>query len=61
MQIKVMLRQEEQLRNLLDTVPGKVLIVSKPSEANAPRSLYSNREMNDFYGGDVVELGKVSR
>jgi len=61
MRIKVIALQEEQLKNLLDTVPDKVLIVSKPSEAIAPRSLYSNRGMNEFFGGDIVEMSTRSK
>lgn len=61
LQIKVIAIQEEQLKNLLDTVPDKVLIVSKPSDAVAAKNLYSNRQMNEFFGGDVVELSKLCR
>ena len=43
MRIKVIALQEEQLKNLLDTVPDKVLIVTKTSEASVPKSIYSNK------------------
>ena len=43
MRIKVTEFQQEQLMDLFDTVPDKVLIFSKTSEASAPKSLYSNR------------------
>ena len=43
MRVKVTEFQQEQLMDLFDTVPDKVLIFSKTSEASAPKSLYSNR------------------
>ena len=43
MRMKVLMLQQEQLKSLFDTVPDKVLIFSKTSEARAPKSLYSNR------------------
>ena len=61
MRIKVIALQEEQLKNLLDTVPDKVLIMSKTSEASAPKSLYSNRQMNELFGCDVVYSDKLYR
>ena len=47
--------------NLFDTVPDKVIIYSKTSEASAPKSLYSNRQMNTFFGCDVVKSDAISR
>ena len=47
--------------NLFDTVPDKVLIFSKTSEASAPKSLYSNRQMNKFFGCDVVKTDATYR
>ena len=56
MKMQVLMLQQEQLKTLFDTVPGKVLILSKTNgEASAPKSLYSNREMNRFFGCNVVK------
>ena len=41
--------------NLLDTVPDKVLICSQKVEGQDLRPLYSNRQMRDFYGEDLVK------
>ena len=54
LRIKVTALQEDQMQNLLNTVPDKVLICSKASEGSMPISLYSNRQMNNFFGCDVV-------
>ena len=61
MRIKVIEFQQEQLMNLFDMVPDKVLIYSKTSEASAPKSLYSNRQMNNFFGCNVVKTDATSR
>ena len=61
MRMQVISLQQEQLKNLFDTMPDKVLILSKTSEASAPKSLYSNRQMNDFFGCDVVNSEKRNR
>lgn len=42
MRVKVTALQEEQLRDLLDTVPDQVLICTKASESREPKSIYSN-------------------
>ena len=47
--------------NLFDMVPDKVLIYSKTSESSAPKSLYSNRQMNTFFGCDFVKTDSISR
>ena len=41
--IKVASLQEKQLRNLLDTVPDKVLICSQSREGHTLKSYYNNR------------------
>ena len=41
--VKEMGRQEQQLSNLLDTMPDKFLITTRALEAKAPKSVYSNR------------------
>ena len=41
--VKEMGRQEQQLSNLLDTMPDKFLIATRALEAKAPMSVYSNR------------------
>lgn len=61
MRIKLTALQEDQLRNLLDTVPDKVLITSQPSENSAPKSFYSNRQMNEFFGCDFISMDRQSR
>ena len=61
MRMKVLMLQQEQLKNLIDTVPDKVLIFSKTSEASAPKSLYSNHRMNEFFGCNVVEKDKLAK
>ena len=48
--------QQEQLFNLLDTVPDSVLICSQQSESNTPKSLYSNRRMKEFFGGKISHI-----
>ena len=35
-------------------MPDKVLICSKANEAQAPKSIYSNKQMNTFFGCNVV-------
>ena len=52
--VKEMGRQEQQLSNLLDAVPDKVLISTRALEAKAPKSVYSNRQMNTFYGCNMA-------
>ena len=42
LQMKMISMQEQQISNLLDMVPDKVLICSKAKESSAPRALYSN-------------------
>ena len=46
--------QQTQLYDLLDSVPDKVLICSKKGDERTPDNLYSNREMNRFFGTDIV-------
>ena len=43
---------------MLDSVPDKVLICTQALEAAAPKSVYSNQQMNTFFGCDVVRSGK---
>ena len=43
LRIKFMSLQEEQLKNLLDTVPDHVLICSQDKEGHAPKSIFGNR------------------
>ena len=35
-------------------VPDKVLICSQAKESIAPRTLYSNHQMNNFFGRNLV-------
>ena len=35
-------------------VPDKVLICSQAEESIAPRTLYSNHQMNNFFGRNLV-------
>ena len=50
------------MKNLFDTVPDKVLIYTRMREALvAPKSLYSNRQMNEFFGSDVVNMDRLFR
>ena len=49
-------QQEKQLLNLLDTVPDKVLICSQEDISQEELSpLYSNQQMRQFYGEDLVK------
>ena len=45
--------QQKQLSNLLDTVPDKVLICSPVPEGGVAEGIYSNRKMNEFFGGNM--------
>jgi len=54
MQVRKMGMQERQLSNLLDSLPDKVLICTKAQEGKAPKSIYSNMQMNAFFGCDLV-------
>ena len=52
-------QQQKQLQNLLDTVPDKVLICSQ--DVNSEEELcplYSNQQMRQFYGEDLVKSKK---
>ena len=58
---KVTAMQQQQLFNLLDSVPDSVLICSQQSESHTPKTLYSNRRMNQFFDREIVrtkEKGK---
>ena len=44
--MKVTEMHQQQLLNLLDSVPDKVLIVKEPQEGLNPKCIYSNRKMN---------------
>ena len=51
---KVTQFQQNQLFNLLDSVPDKVLICSRNTEEMTPKATYSNRQMREFLGSDPV-------
>lgn len=38
---------------MLDTVPDKVLICSKPSKDRQPTLIYANRQIKQFFGGKI--------
>ncbi len=44
--------QQKQLFNLLDSVPDKVLIVSRGNENQLAKAVYTNRQMTEFFGSD---------
>ena len=46
-------QQQEQLSNLLDTVPDSVVIFSKNTEAHTAKVLYANRRINAFFGENI--------
>ena len=52
--MKVTGMQQKQMFNLLDTVPDKVLICSQAKEKSRPEAIYSNRQMNEFFGKNLV-------
>ena len=52
---KVNLKQQEQLANLLNSVPDNVIICTKSSEKQVPIPLYGNARVNNFFGQSVVE------
>ena len=52
---KVNLRQQEQLANLLNSVPDNVLICKKSSANKAPVCVYGNSRINSFFGQSVIE------
>ena len=60
LRVKVMSKQERQLSNLLDAMPDKFLISTRVQEARAPKSIYSNKQMDTFFGCNMVEPGLIS-
>ena len=44
------MQQQEQLSNLLDTVPDQVMICSKGDDSHFTEVLYTNRSFSTFYG-----------
>ena len=44
--------QQRQLHDLLDSVPGKVLICTQAKEDTKTKPIYSNREVKKFFGCD---------
>lgn len=40
---------------MLDSVPDKVIIMTKASESSVPKSLYCNLQTKQFFGGDLVK------
>lgn len=55
------MQQEKQLSDVFDCLPDKVLITTQASEAQAPRSVYSNTHINNFFGCDVVSDDKANQ
>ena len=60
LRVQVANMQEEQMQNLINTMPDMVLICSKPFEDSLPKSVYSNRKMNAFFGCNLV-LNETSK
>ena len=50
--LKITIFQQQQLFNLLDSVPDKVMIVAKETEDHYGKAVYTNRQMKEFFGGD---------
>ena len=53
--MKVSEMHQQQMLNLLDSIPGKVLINKEPQEGLNPKCIYSNRKMNEFFGKNLVQ------
>lgn len=51
--LKVTDFQQKQLFNVLDTVPDKVLIVSRGSDQKLAKAEYANRKIQNFFGSDL--------
>ena len=52
---KVYRFQKEQLVNMMNVMPDKMLICSQDQlEDLKPRPLYNNRQMTQFFGTDLV-------
>ena len=54
LRMKLVTLQQNQMLNLLDSVPDKVLICSQKLD-NIPVGVYTNRRMTQFFGSDVVQ------
>ena len=52
-EIKVNEKQQQQLRNLLNTVPDNVLICTQSLGDVAPKSIYANSKIEDFFKAKV--------
>jgi len=53
---KVIKLQEQQLFDMLDSVPDKVLVCSfERHNELKPIPMYNNRQMREFFGGSLVE------
>ena len=61
LKIKQTAFQQEQIQNLLNTVPDSVLISSLATESKAPLTIYSNRQMNNFFGCDTIFKDRMSK
>ena len=48
-------KQQEQLGELLNSVPDSVMICTKGDESRAPRPVYGNSHINRFFGHSVVK------
>ena len=46
------------MSNLLDNVPDSVFICTTPTEQCAPRGVYANRQLNQFFGDNVMRFGR---
>ena len=55
LRLKVTSMQEKQLSHLMDSMPDRFLISTLAHEARAPKSIYSNKQMNTFFGCDMVK------
>ena len=57
---KVIKLQEQQLFDMLDSVPDKVLVCSFEHQNELkPKPMYNNRQMREFFGGSLVEKPKT--
>ena len=59
LKIKIAKMQEEKFQNLLNTVPDKVLICTQVREDGFTKSIYSNYQMNKFFGSNIVDRVKI--
>lgn len=57
-QMKVSKQQEFQMVELLDRIQDHTLICSKKPDGRNPDPLFSNRQMNNLFGRDLVSTKK---